>query len=120
MKQVSFSSRSVLLSGNDSTKTAKQKNAASYYRAWLAASKLAKFYARKAHVLSIQGDSVGAVLNASIAADYDYELTLLALKLANNKADSRHTLFAAMNKARAKANDLKKQVLALRDAGKVA
>lgn len=117
MKQSIISSRSVLLSGNDSAKTAKQHNAAAYYRAWLAASKLAKHYALKAAICASVDDHTGRVLNASIAADYDYELTLLALKLANNKTDSRHTLFAAMNKARAKANALKKQVLALRDAG---
>jgi hypothetical protein len=119
MKSLSLFSRSVLLSGDDSFNTAKQKNAAAYYRAWLAASKLAKHYSIKAAICSSVDDQIGRVLNTSIAADYDYELTLLALKLANNKADSRHTLFAAMNKARANANTLKKQVLALRDAGRV-
>lgn len=119
MKQVDMFSRSVLFSTPVATRTTKQSNAAAYYRAWLAASKLAKHYALKAANSAAIGDATGHTVNQSVAADFDYECCLLALKLANNKTDSRHTLFAAMNKARAKANALKKQVLALRDAGQV-
>jgi aminopeptidase C len=100
-------SKSVLFSRVSYDAPAKDNKAATYYRQFLTCQRMAKYHAafsRQAQTLK------GEVTHASIAAEYEYEATICALRLANNKEDSRHTLFAAMNAARAKAMRLKKEL----------
>lgn len=92
-------SKSVLFSRVSYSASAKTNNAASYYRLFLAARRMAKHHANLARHAEYMIDQLK---HESIAADYEYEATLQGLRLANNREDSRHVTFADLNIARAK------------------
>lgn len=91
--------------------TVKGARAALYYKEHAIIAKLSKAYAARAKVAAhIEAQLTDEFLSAYAA----YQANLSALRLANNRCDSRHTLFAAMNVSRGIAVQRKKSLDAFR------
>ena len=103
-------SRSTLFSAS-SLATKKGALAAAYYREYAIISKLSKAYAEQAKVAP---HIEAQLISEAMAAYTAYKATIAALRLANNRVDSRHALFAAMNTARGRWVQRKKSLDAFR------